>query len=84
MNSGAISVARTSTRLNPRMTFIYVSGAGDDSTEHGRMMWARVKGKTENALLQMPFKAVYMFLLIISSCSTGFAQRQSCIGCFTR
>jgi hypothetical protein len=43
------------------MTFIYVSGASTDSTEHGRMMWARVKGETENVLLGMPFKAVYMF-----------------------
>jgi len=56
-----ISVARTLARLNPAMTFIYVSGSGTDSTERGRLMWARVKGKTENALLQMPFKAVYMF-----------------------
>src|SRR6266849_10466303 len=44
-----------------RLTFIYVSGAGTDSTEHGRTMWARVKGKTENALLRLPFKAAYMF-----------------------
>ncbi len=56
-----ISVARTLARLNPTMTFIYVSGANTDSTERGRMMWARVKGKTENALLQMQFKAAYMF-----------------------
>jgi uncharacterized protein YbjT (DUF2867 family) len=56
-----ISVARTLAKLNPTMTFIYVSGAGTDSTERGRMMWARVKGKTENALLQMPFEAVYIF-----------------------
>jgi uncharacterized protein YbjT (DUF2867 family) len=56
-----ISVARTLTKLNPTMTFIYVSGASTDSTERGRMMWARVKGKTENELLQMPFKATYMF-----------------------
>jgi uncharacterized protein YbjT (DUF2867 family) len=47
-------------RLNPGMTFIYVSGAGTDSTEHGRSMWARVKGRTENALLRLPFSA-YMF-----------------------
>jgi hypothetical protein len=56
-----ISVARTLAKLNPTMTFTYVSGAGTDSTERGRMMWARVKGNTENTLLQMPFKAVYMF-----------------------
>src|ERR1700730_2558928 len=56
-----ISVAKTVAKLNPTMTFIYVSGTGTDCTEQGRIMWARVKGKTENALLQMPFKAVYMF-----------------------
>ena len=48
-------------RLNPGMTFIYVSGAGTDSTEKGKVMWARVKGGTENALLALPFKAAYMF-----------------------
>jgi len=56
-----VSVAKTLARLNPTMTFIYVSGAGTDSTERGRSMWARVKGRTENALLQMPFKAVFLF-----------------------
>jgi uncharacterized protein YbjT (DUF2867 family) len=56
-----ISVAKTLAKLNPTMTFIYVSGAGTDSTERGRTMWARVKGKTENGLLQIPFKGVYMF-----------------------
>jgi uncharacterized protein YbjT (DUF2867 family) len=56
-----VSVARTLGKLNLTMTFIYVSGAGTDSTERGRLMWARVKGKTENALLQMRFKAVYLF-----------------------
>jgi uncharacterized protein YbjT (DUF2867 family) len=44
-----------------RPIFCYVSGDGTDSTERGRMMWARVKGATENALLRMPFKAAYMF-----------------------
>ena len=43
------------------MTFVYVSGAGTDSTERGRSMWARVKGRTENALQRLPFKAVYLF-----------------------
>ena len=56
-----LAVARTLARLNPGMTFIYVSGAGTDSTERGRIMWARVKGETENALLRLPFKAAYMF-----------------------
>jgi uncharacterized protein YbjT (DUF2867 family) len=56
-----IAAAETLTRLNPKMVFIYVSGTGTDSSEKGRMMWARVKGKTENALLRMPFAAAYMF-----------------------
>jgi uncharacterized protein YbjT (DUF2867 family) len=56
-----LSVARTLAKLNPTMTFIYVSGAGTDTTERGRLMWARVKGRTENALLQVPFKAVFLF-----------------------
>jgi hypothetical protein len=43
------------------MTFIYVSGMGTDSTGRGRVMWARVKGQTENALLRLPFKAVFAF-----------------------
>jgi len=56
-----IAVARTLARLSPGMTFIYVSGAGTDSTGSGRFMWARVKGKTENDLLRLPFRAAYMF-----------------------
>jgi uncharacterized protein YbjT (DUF2867 family) len=55
-----MAAADTLCRLNPGMTFIYVSGAGTDSTEHGSSMWARVKGRTENALLRLPFSA-YMF-----------------------
>jgi uncharacterized protein YbjT (DUF2867 family) len=56
-----VAAASTLARLNPQMTFLYVSGAGTDSTEHGRTMWARVKGKTENDLLKLPFRAAYMF-----------------------
>jgi uncharacterized protein YbjT (DUF2867 family) len=56
-----LSVAQTLEKLNPNMTFIYVSGTGSDSSEKGRVMWARVKGKTENALLKLPFKGAYMF-----------------------
>lgn len=56
-----LTVAQTLARLNSGMTFIYVSGMGTDSSERGRAMWARVKGKTENALLRLPFKAAYMF-----------------------
>ncbi len=54
-----MAAAQALARLNPQMTFIYVSGAGTDSSERGRSMWARVKGRTENALLRLPFKAVY-------------------------
>jgi uncharacterized protein YbjT (DUF2867 family) len=56
-----LSVARSLAKASPGMMFLYVSGAGTDSTASGRMMWARVKGATENALLRMPFKAAYMF-----------------------
>jgi uncharacterized protein YbjT (DUF2867 family) len=56
-----MSIARTLAPKNPQMTFVYVSGAGTDSTERGRMMWARVKGATENALLKLPFKRAIMF-----------------------
>jgi len=57
----ALAAAETLVRLNPQMTFVFVSGAGADSTERGRVMWARVKGKTENDLRRLPFKAVYVF-----------------------
>jgi uncharacterized protein YbjT (DUF2867 family) len=56
-----MAAATTLSRLNTEMTFCYVSGAGTDSTERGRTMWARVKGKTENDLQKLPFKAVYIF-----------------------
>jgi uncharacterized protein YbjT (DUF2867 family) len=56
-----LAAATTLAKLNPQMTFLYVSGSGTDSTERGRSMWARVKGKTENDLLKLPFKAAYMF-----------------------
>jgi uncharacterized protein YbjT (DUF2867 family) len=46
---------------NPQMSFVYVSGAGTDSTEKGRMMWARVKGKTENDLIKLPFGRTFAF-----------------------
>jgi uncharacterized protein YbjT (DUF2867 family) len=56
-----LAVARTVARLDPQATFVYVSGAGTDSSERGRSMWARVKGATENALMRLPFRAAYMF-----------------------
>lgn len=46
---------------NPQMTFTYVSGVGTDSTEKGRFMWARVKGRTENDLQKLPFRKVHNF-----------------------
>jgi uncharacterized protein YbjT (DUF2867 family) len=51
----------TLARLNPDMTFLFVSGAGADSSESGRVMWARIKGKAENAVLRAPFRASYVF-----------------------
>jgi uncharacterized protein YbjT (DUF2867 family) len=56
-----LAAAKTLSRLNPQMVFVYVTGRGTDSTEQGALMWARVKGKTENDLLKLPFKAAYMF-----------------------
>jgi uncharacterized protein YbjT (DUF2867 family) len=56
-----MAAATTLAKLNPGMVFTYVTGRGTDSTEQGPRMWARVKGKTENDLLKLPFKAAYMF-----------------------
>ncbi len=56
-----LSLARTLFRNNPQMTFNYVSGEGTDSSEKGRLMWARVKGKTENDLLTLGFRQAFMF-----------------------
>ena len=56
-----LAAARTLARLNPQMVFVYVTGRGTDSSEKGSLMWARVKGKTENDLLKLPFRAAYMF-----------------------
>ncbi len=56
-----LNFAKTVSGFNKDMTFCYVSGAGADRTEKGRSMWARVKGKTENALITLPFKAAFMF-----------------------
>ncbi len=56
-----MAAARALSELNPGMVFTYVTGRGTDSTEQGSRRWARVKGKTENDLLKLPFKAAYMF-----------------------
>lgn len=57
------ALAKTLFRINPQMVFNYVSGKGTDRTEKGKVMWARVKGKTENLILNMGFKDAYMFRL---------------------
>jgi uncharacterized protein YbjT (DUF2867 family) len=56
-----MAAAGTLARLNPQMVFVYVSGAGADSSETSRIMWERVRGKTENALLKLPFRGAYIF-----------------------
>ena len=56
-----MAAAKTLVALNPNMVFTYVTGRSTDSTEQGPVRWARVKGKTENDLLKLPFKAAYMF-----------------------
>lgn len=56
-----LAAAHAMVAVRPELTFCYVSGAHTDSTEQGRVMWARIKGKTENALLALPFRAAYMF-----------------------
>jgi uncharacterized protein YbjT (DUF2867 family) len=57
----ALAAAEALVKLNPNMTFVYVSGMGTDGTGKGSTMWARVKGETENALFELPFKAAFMF-----------------------
>lgn len=56
-----LAFAKTILQLNPSIVFNFISGSHTDSSANGRVMWARVKGKTENALAEMPFKAVYHF-----------------------
>lgn len=56
-----MKMAEILSQNNPDMTFCYISGAGTDSTENGRLNWARVKGKTENDLMKLPFKKVFAF-----------------------
>jgi uncharacterized protein YbjT (DUF2867 family) len=56
-----VAAAEAVLAASPGVTFCYVSGQGTDSTEKGRFMWARVKGRTENHLLAMPFRQAFMF-----------------------
>jgi len=57
----AMAAATALSRQSPGMTFVFISGRATDATETGKLMWARVKGKTENAIARLPFKATYMF-----------------------
>ncbi len=66
-----VPFATTLSQLNPAMTFIYVSGNRTDSTEKGKVMWARVKGRTENALMKLPFKGQYNFRPAIMKATKG-------------
>ncbi len=66
-----LAVGKTLLRLNPELTFIYVSGAGTDSRQTSRQHWARVKGRTENELLALPFRAAYMFRPGFMKATTG-------------
>jgi uncharacterized protein YbjT (DUF2867 family) len=77
----AVAAATLLARLNPSMTFIYVSGAGADSSERGRVMWARVKGKAENAILRMPFKG-YVFRPAVVQPMHGIRSRTAMYNIF--
>lgn len=66
-----VPFATALSRVNAAMTFIYVSGSRTDSTENGKVMWARVKGRTENALMRLPFKGQYNFRPAIMKASKG-------------
>lgn len=70
-----IAAASVLVKMSPRMTFIFVSGASSDSTEQGRVMWARIKGKAENAVLAMPFKASYVFRPAVIQAKHGITSR---------
>jgi uncharacterized protein YbjT (DUF2867 family) len=72
-----LTLAETLSRLNPAMTFCYISGAGTDSSEAGRTMWARVKGKTENDLMKLPFAHVYAFRPGYIQPTTGLKRTKS-------
>lgn len=79
-----MAAAEVLCRLNPQMTFIFVSGAGTDSSERGRTMWAQIKGKTENALMRLPFAAAYMFRPGVIEPVHGVRPRRAPTALFTR
>jgi len=70
-------VAQILSSVNRNMTFCYVSGSGTDNTEKGKRMWARVKGRTENALMRLPFKRVYNFRPAIIEATKGLKNTLS-------
>jgi uncharacterized protein YbjT (DUF2867 family) len=80
----AMAAARTLVELNPEMTFIFVSGAGADSSERGRTMWARVKGATENAVLALSFRASYVFRPAFVQPMNGIVSRTGWYNAFYR
>jgi len=80
----AMAAARTLVELNPEMTFIFVSGAGADSSERGRTMWARVKGATENAILALSFRASYVFRPAFVQPMNGIVSRTGWYNAFYR
>jgi len=73
----AMAVGSVLAGLNPGMNFLFISGAGTDSSEKGNVMWARVKGETENALLKLPFKASYMLRPAYIQPLDGIVSRQA-------
>ncbi|WP_366185852.1 NAD-dependent epimerase/dehydratase family protein [Flavobacterium ovatum] len=76
------ALAKTLYASNPQMVFNYVSGEGTDSTEKGKLMWARVKGKTENMILNMGFKDAYMFRLQLIIPLKGIKSKTSWVNAF--
>ena len=80
----ALAAGHILARLNPNMTFVYVSGAGTDSTGQGSTMLARVKGQTENALFQLAFKSAYAFRPAYIQPGTGLCRKQRGSGASTR
>ena len=73
--SFTMAAADVLAKRNPNMTFVFVSGQGADSTERGRLMWARVKGKTENAVLRLPIRAAYVFRPAMIQALHGITSR---------
>jgi hypothetical protein len=77
-----IAAGRTLARLNPQMTFIYVTGPGTDSSEKGSTMWARVKGQTENELFRLPFRTAYAFRPAYIQPLGGVVPKTAWVGAF--